>query len=211
MSAVYIAFAQKPTVTLQGGITSASLQGDAAESFRDFIEKSNGRVTSNSKTGIYAGVDGNIPLGEHFSFQPGLHYTQKGYELKGEMTIKGAEFMSPNAKARLTTHYVEVPALLSTSLAPGLEIALGPQLSYLAKADLRATAGAAGFNFYRRDFDATEKMNQWDAGVRAAAAYQLGSGLRITAGYTHGLMKADANENMDVYNRSFNVGLGYRF
>jgi hypothetical protein len=167
-------------------------------------------VTTNSKTGLFAGANANIPLTDVFSFEPGLYYSQKGYEMKGQMTVKGAEFLSPNAKATLTSHYIDLPLLLKANLN-GFQVFAGPQVSYLAKADLKTTAGALGFNFYKNTFDATDQLNQWDAGITGGIGYQVSKNVNISASYEHGLMKTDANQNMDAYNRSFKVGLGINF
>ena len=59
--------------------------------------------------------------------------------------------------------------------------------------------------------DATEQFNRWDAGITGGIGYQFANGLNITAAYDHGLSKADKNQNMEAYNRSFKVGLGISF
>lgn len=200
----------QPTFGIKAGLTSASIKGDAANSFNSLVDYSGGAFTTQSKMGFYGGVDANIPLTDQLSLQPGLLYSQKGYQLKGELSIKGAEFVSPNAKATLTSHYIDMPVLLKGNFN-GFEVFAGPQVSYLAKADLKTTAGVLGFNLYKNTFDATEQLNRWDAGITGGVGYQFSNGVNISASYDHGLMKADANQNMDAYNRSFKVGLGFRF
>ena len=87
----------------------------------------------------------------------------------------------------------------------------GPQVSYLAKADLKTTAGVLGFNFLNNTTDATQQFNRWDAGITAGLGYQLANGVNLMAAYDHGLSKADAGQNMNAYNRAFKVGLGFSF
>lgn len=200
----------KTTVGFKAGITSASIQGDASESFKNLIDYTNGSLTTNSKTGFFGGVNVNIPVTEKFSIEPGLYYSQKGYELKGELNIKGAEFLSPNAKATLNSHYIDLPILAKGNFS-GFQVFAGPQISYLADADLKVTAGAMGFNFYKRTMDAKDQLNEFDASIIGGVGYQLSKGINITAMYDHGLMKTDANKNMDAYNRSFKVGVGINF
>ena len=149
-------------------------------------------------------------MSEAVSLEPGLYYAQKGYELTGELAIKGAEFLGANARARLTSHYVDLPVLVKVNMS-GFQVFAGPQLSYLAKSDLRTTAGVLGFNLLNKTMDATEQFNRWDAGVTGGVGYQFANGLSLTAAYDHGLMKTDKNQNMDAYNRAFKVGLGFRF
>jgi hypothetical protein len=105
---------------------------------------------------------------------------------------------------------VDLPLLLKANVG-GLEVFAGPQVSYLAKSDLKTTAGILGFNVLNRTMDATEQFNRWDAGVTGGVGYQFANGLNISAAYDHGLSKVDANERFDSYNRSFKVGLGFRF
>ena len=59
--------------------------------------------------------------------------------------------------------------------------------------------------------DATQQLNRWDAAITGGVGYQFGNGVNITAAYDHGLMKADANKNMESYNHSFKVGVGFTF
>ncbi len=139
-----------------------------------------------------------------------MFYAQKGAELKGQLAIKGLEFLSPNAKAKLTSHYIDLPMVLKANIN-GFQIFAGPQVSYLAKADLKTTAGALGFNLLNNTMDATEQFNRWDAGITGGIGYQFANGFNVSASYDHGLTKMDANKNMDAYTRSFKVGLGFRF
>ena len=206
-----IAFAQtQPSFGIRAGISSSNIKGDAANSLNDLLDYTNGRIVTNNKTGFYAGAYTNIPIGNSISIEPGIGYTQRGYEMKGELGIKGMEFIGANAKAQLTSHYIDVPVMLKVNME-GLQILAGPQLSYLAKSDLRTTAGVLGFNLFNKTMDATEQFNRWDAGFTGGIGYQFGNGLNIAATYDHGLSKLDANQNFDAYNRSFKIGLGFNF
>ncbi|HEY0731775.1 MAG TPA: porin family protein [Chitinophagaceae bacterium] len=206
-----IAFSQDNiSAGIRAGIVSSSIRGDANNSLRDMLEFTDGMVTTKNNTGFYAGANTHIELGKGFSIEPGIYYSQKGYEMKGEIDLKGIEFLGANAKAQLTSHYVDVPVLLKANIG-GLEIFGGPQVAYLAKADLKATAGALGFNFFSRKLDATEEMNRWDAGITGGLGYQFENGLNLRASYEHGLSKLDKNQNMEAYNQAFKVGIGFKF
>lgn len=200
----------KPSFGIEAGITSSSIKGDAAKGLDQLVGFANGAITTAPKNGIYAGVNADFPISSNFSINPGLTYTQRGYEMMGEMTIKGAEVLSPSAKATLTSHYIDLPVLLKGNFN-GLQVFVGPQVSYLASADLKTSAGVAGFNFFKKTFDASNQLNQWDAGVKAGVGYQFDNGINLAASYDHGLMKTDANKNFDAYNRSLKVGIGFRF
>jgi hypothetical protein len=200
----------QPTFGIRGGITSSTIKGDAAKSLNSLLDYTNGMVSTNSTTGFYGGVYANIPLGSSISVEPGVFYAQKGYELKGELNVKNMDFLGINAKAKLQSHYVDIPVLLKANVG-GLQVFAGPQVSYLAKADLRTTAGVLGFNLLNRTLDASEQFNRWDAGITGGLGYQFANGVNIMASYDHGLSKADANQSLESYNRAFKVGIGYNF
>ena len=204
-------FAQvQPTFGIRAGIASSSIKGDAPNSLNNLLDFTNGAVTSSGHTGLFAGGFVSIPLGSVMSVEPSISYAQKGYNLRGELNIKGAEFIGANAQAKLTTHYIDMPVVLKANMN-GFQVFAGPQVSYLAKADLVTTAGLLGFNLLNKKMDATNQFNRWDAGFTAGLGYQFANGVNITAAYDHGLMKTDANKNLDAYNRSIKVGLGFSF
>jgi hypothetical protein len=204
-------FAQSKTgAGIRVGFTSAGLKGDAVSSLQNIIDYSAGMVTASNRTGLYGGGYVSVPLGGIMSLEPALYYAQKGYELKGALNLKGAEFLGVNAKAALTAHYLDLPVVLKANLN-GFQVFVGPQVSYLAKADFRTTAGVLGFNVLDKTMDATQQFNRWDAGVTGGIGYQFSNGLNITAAYDHGLSKVDANKSFESYNRSVKVGIGFSF
>lgn len=195
---------------IRAGVTSSTMKGEAVNSLNGLIDYTNDAITSNSRTGFFAGGNVNIPISEAISVEPGVYYAQKGYELRGELNLKNAEFIEASAKAQLQSHYIDIPVVLKANIG-GLQVFAGPQVSCLAKADLRTTAGVLGFNVFNHTMDATEQLNRWDAAITGGIGYQFGNGFNINASYDHGLSKADANKNFEAYNRAFKVGLGFRF
>lgn len=205
------AFSQgKPSFGIKAGVSHSGLKGEAVNNLQDMMDFSDGMITTQNKTGFFAGGNATIPVSKSFSVEPGLYYSQKGYTLKGELEIKGLSFLGANAKAQLNTHYIDLPVVAKVNTG-GLQFFAGPQLSYLAKADLRMTAGALGFNLYDEKMDATDELNRWDAAIIGGIGYQFTNGMNISASYDHGLSKTDANKRFDSYNRSFKVGVGFTF
>ena len=205
-----IAFAQTPSFGIKAGLSSASIKGEAANSLNNLIDYADGAISSGSRTGFFAGGNVAIPLGANVSIEPGVYYAQKGYALNGELNMKGLEFIGANAKAQLQSHYIDMPLLVKANMG-GLQLFAGPQVSYLAKADLKTTAGVLGFNVFNRTMDATEQFKRWDAGLTGGIGYQFTNGFNISASYDHGLSKVDANDRFEAYNRSIKVGAGFRF
>lgn len=201
---------QNPSFGIRAGLSSASMRGDAVNSMKDLLDFTNGKVTSGSRTGFFAGGYATIPVSEIVSIEPALYYSQKGHEMKGELGLKGMEFLGVNAKAYLNARYIDVPVLVKASFN-GFQVFAGPQVSYLTQANLHTTAGAFGINFLNRKMDATDQYNRWDAAVTGGIGYQFANGLNVMAAYDHGLLKADANRNTDAYNQSVKVGIGITF
>ena len=206
-----ITFAQtKPSFGVKAGLSYAGLQGDAVKSLGNLLDFSNGRITTGNRTGYFAGGYINLPISKNISVEPGLYYTQKGYELKGALNIKGLDFLGANAKSQLQSQYLDIPISIKADLG-GLQIFAGPQFSYLMNANLRTTAGALGFNLLNNNTDATAQFNRWDAGVTGGIGYQFTNGLNLFASYDYGLSKIDVNKNLNAYNRGLKVGIGFRF
>jgi hypothetical protein len=201
---------QKISIGVKAGLSQAGLRGDAVNSLNGLIDVTNGAITSGQRSGIFAGAFASIPVGQMFSVEPGIYYAQKGYELKGELGIKGAEFLGANANARLNSHYIDIPVVLKANIN-GFQLFAGPQVSYLAKADLNTRVGALGFNIVDETMDATQQMNRWDAGVTGGIGYQFTNGLLVTAAYDHGLSKVNSGQNLETYNKAFKVGVGLKF
>lgn len=206
-----VAMAQdKTSFGIRGGMTSSSMKGDANESLQNLLEVTDGMITTRNQTGMYAGGFVSIPVGGQFSIEPGVYYSQKGYELHGALDLKGVEFLGVNAKAQLKSQYIDMPLLVKANFN-GFQVFAGPQVSYLTRADLKTSAGLLGFNLLSEKFDVTDEFNRWDAGVTGGIGYQFSNGFHVTAAYDHGLTKVDANRNVDAYNRSFKVGVGFSF
>lgn len=206
-----LSFAQSsPSFGVRGGASVSGMRGDAVNSLQDMLDFADGMITTNDRTGFFAGAYVAVPLSNVVSLEPSVYYTQKGYNLTGELNIKGAEFIGANAKARLNTSYIDIPVLIKANFN-GLQLFAGPQVSYLASADLKTTAGLLGFNLFNNTTDASEQFNKWDAAITGGAGYQFSNGMNITASYDYGLTKVDKNQNLDSYNRGFKVGLGFKF
>lgn len=200
----------KTSFGVRGGLSTANMQGDAVENLNSLLDYTDGMITTKNRTGFFAGAYTAIPLTENVTIEPGVYYTQKGYELRGDLNLKGLDFLGANAKAQLTSQYVDMPLLIKGNFG-GFQVFAGPQVSYLVKADLATTAGVLGINLLNRKMDATEQFNRWDAGITGGVGYQFANGFNILAAYDHGLSKVDANQNLNSYNRSFKVGVGMSF
>ncbi|MCP9753000.1 porin family protein [Ferruginibacter sp. HRS2-29] len=206
-------FAQAQTPVkfgVKAGLSNTGMRGDAVNNLSDLLDFTDGMVKTTNRNGFFAGGYVNIPLDNMLSFEPGIYYTQKGYNLAGEPNVKGFDFLGANAKAQLQSQYIDIPVLLKADLG-GFQIFAGPQFSYLVKSDLRMTAGVLGFNLLDRKIDATDQFNRWDAGITGGVGFNVSKNINISASYDYGLQKVDANKNVNAYNRGFKVGIGVGF
>lgn len=205
------AFAQiKPTFGVKVGIVSSGIRGDAADNLNSLLDFSDGMITTAGHNGFFAGFNSNIPVNENFSIEPGIYYSQKGYELKGALNIKGLDFLGANVKAVLQSQYIDMPVLLKANFG-GLQLFAGPQLSYLVKWDLKTTVGVLGINLLNKTMDVTSQFNRWDAGLAGGIGYQFSNGINLMASYDYGLLKTDANKNVNAYNHAIKLGIGVNF
>lgn len=205
------AFAQENiSFGLRGGLASYNMRGDAVSNLGSLLDLANGMITTKSRTGFYGGAYVDIPLGVDFSIEPGLYYTQKGYELNGNLNLKGFGFLGAGAKAQLQADYVDIPLLLKLK-AGSFQVFAGPQFSYLTKANLHSTAGVLGINLLNNNLDVTNNFNRWDAGVTGGLGFAVSKNFNITASYDYGLQKVDAGQRVKSYNQGFKIGLGVGF
>src|SRR4051812_3862731 len=111
-----LAMAQsKPVIGIKAGLSSSELSGDAVNSLQNVLDFTNGNISTSRHTGIFGGAYINVPVSGNISIEPGLYYTQKGYQLNGELNMKGLEFLGANAKAELTSQYIDLPVLVKAS------------------------------------------------------------------------------------------------
>jgi len=200
----------KPSFGVRGGVSSANMRGDAVNSLGNILDFANGMITTGNRTGFFAGGYAAIPLSDVMSVEPALYYSQKGYELKGGLNVKGLSFLGANAKAKLNAQYIDLPVLLKANIN-GFQVFAGPQVSYLMNADVRTTAGVFGVNLLNTKISATSQFSNWDAGVTGGVGYQFTNGMNAMASYDYGLTRVDANRSLNSYNRSFKVGIGMSF
>ena len=204
-------FAQNmPSFGIKAGITSAGIRGDAIGNLDNLLDFTNGMVSKSNHTGFFAGVNSTIPIGENFSVEPGIYFTQKGQEIRGNISGKVGDLIGVSAKAVLQANYIDVPVLLKASFG-GFQIFGGPQVSYLTSADLKTSAGVLGINLLNKSIDASSVLNKWDAAVTGGVGYQFSNGINLSASYDYGLLKADANRNAAAFNHAVKVGIGVNF
>lgn len=209
LASIFATAQVKPII--KAGIINSTWKGDAQQTLLSLTDKAEGFIDTRNRTGFYAGGAVDIPLGDNFSFEPGLVYTQRGYGLRGNLTINALKISALNARATAQMHYVDVPVLFKVKLAGGFTIFAGPQVSYLVKNNLRADVNVLGFSLLNTNLDITNQFNRFDVGVTGGIGYESESGIGINAAFERGFNRLDKNQNFSVFNQGVKVGLTYKF
>ncbi len=196
---------------IRAGAIFSKWQGADLQVIEDLLDKTDGYLVTKGKTGFHVGTYVNIPIGETFSFEPGLQYSKKGYSIKGDFQIPVLKYLGLNVGAQVQSHYIDIPLPIKANVYKGLQVYAGPQVSYLVRSSLNAKLGILGISIFNRGFGITERFNRVDMGLIGGVGYQFDNGLNVQAGYDYGLSKLDKNDNYDVYNRVIKVSVGYSF
>lgn len=170
-----------------GGVNFSNVSGD-------FVED------SEMRTGFDVGVLAQVPLGMVLTFQPEIHYSQKGFE--AEQTVLGTVF-----EVETTLTYLDIPLLLRMGmpLAEGLDVDLlvGPYIGV----GLSCEGSVDG-----EDAEDCDEDPATDFGVMAGAGFSwaMGAGdLMIDGRYQWGF--SEIFEEVDMKNRNIQVLVGYAF
>ena len=206
------AMAQQSKISfgVRGGLSNSGMKGEAVDNLQNLVEVTDGMITTKNTSGFFAGAYTSIPLSEKVSIEPGIYYTQKGYELGGSLDLKGIEFLGIGAKLKLQSDYIDMPVLVKGNFN-GFQVFGGPQLSYMTKADLQTKASILGINLLNKSIDVTDEFNRWDAAITGGVGYRFANGFNVSAQYDHGLSRVDKNKSVNSYNRAFKVGVGFEF
>ncbi|MBX9782264.1 MAG: PorT family protein [Chitinophagaceae bacterium] len=199
----------KPVI--KAGIINSTWNGDAQQTLGSVLDKTNGILDSRSRTGFYIGGAVDLPLGEIISIEPGLTYTQRGYGLRGNLTINQLKIDALNARATAQMSYIDFSVLIKVKPAGGLTLFAGPQVSCLAKNNLRADVAVPGFSLLNTNLDITNQFNWFDVGVTGGVGYEFANGFGINAAFERGFNRIDKNQNFRAFNQGIKAGITYKF
>jgi hypothetical protein len=185
------------------GLASASISdadlGDLAET----------GVSAETKRrmGFQIGAYLTQPLSGNVSFQPEVHYIQKGAKLAVNVTdIEGIPATS--AEAALKFAYLEVPLLLRLDLGEGRSVrpflVAGPALAYRISCNLGLSVSGASFNTncdesLDGETESDDPFKKFDASIMAGAGVAGTMGalpLSVQARFSYGLLNI-ANDAVD--------------
>lgn len=98
----------------------------AGLNYSNIYDSKGDNFDAEGKFGAAAGLFLAIPIGRFLGIQPEILYSQKGYKQTGA-------FLGSNYDLTRTSHYIDIPLLVSIKPASFITVQVGPQFSYLLK------------------------------------------------------------------------------
>lgn len=154
----------------------------AGLAFSNYTSKVDGdNESGDSKAGVAVGVVTDVPLGKNLSFQPAVHYVQKG--TKNEETSGGETF-----KMKLNIHCIEVPLNLlynASSNTGTFFIGAGPTFGFSlsGKISYKSDTGSDSEKIEIGNDPDNDFMKGFDVGANILAGYHLYNGILIATGH----------------------------
>jgi hypothetical protein len=165
----------KPRIGIKGGVNLATLEID---------DQSTPNMNTNMKTSFHGGVFANIPISGGFRFQPEAMYSGQGTK----SSVRSSTDAHLAGINEYDFRYIAVPLMLQWMSTAGVFVELGPQFSYLAKA-----------NGDRQNDNSVELKNsdyvkKTDFAGAAGIGYLSRVGLGLNARYVNGFSNVWNND-----------------
>ena len=193
-------WSQKARVGVTGGLSISNMRGEV-----NGVDQK-----KNSKTGFTAGMLVDVPLQGHITFQPGLHYVQKGKE---------EDQQNGSIKQTLTTalRYAELQLnfLYNTNYSgehkENFFVGLGPAVSinvpskFVTKINGQKTESDITFG------NKSENFRGFDFGANALAGIRFSNGFFVSFNYTLGLrnLVPGGSDSDKIRNYCFGIRIGF--
>ncbi|MFZ4752258.1 MAG: porin family protein [Chitinophagaceae bacterium] len=162
-----------------------------------------------SRLGFHVGLQSDLILNKHMTFQSELLYTLKGGYFKSDRVNVSEEYWSDLS-------YVQLPLMLTYKLDVNkayIFVAGGPFLSKLIHTAHRYYSNGENIENgqLRIGLDIfTDQIKPWDAGVKLKAGFELKKGFSMSAFYD--ISTADINPQFTVTrNKTFGVQWAFLF
>jgi Outer membrane protein beta-barrel domain len=161
------------------------------------------KLPSDMKFGVTAGLLFDMPINEHFIFQPAANFVQKGFN-----TSDG------DHSSHTTLNYIEAPLnfLYRQNSSKGFFAGIGPSIGYGISGKLKDETGEENIHFGSNENE--DDLKTMDLGGNVLAGYLFGNGLQVSANYNQSfsnLAIGDAASDIKIKNNYFSVRVGYFF
>lgn len=165
---------------VKGGINIANFSGSTVDDLSD--QKS-------SVIGPYFGVFYNAKIADQFSIQPELVYSGQGSQLE-----------EGNLEIKYQVNYLNFTPLVRWNSPSGFFLGTAPQIGFRLSAKIK---------YMDQEEDIKDDVKSTDFSWAFATGYELKSGLGFYARYNLGLASIAEDEDEDIKNSVFQVGLRY--
>jgi Outer membrane protein beta-barrel domain len=203
-------FSQKTRVGVTAGITTANMNGTVNNVKLD---------TKKTVTGWTVGFLVDAPIGKsHFSFQPAIHYTQKGRLLSEENKVKSwlalryadvhLNFLY-NSKGK-TTFFIGGGPSLGLDLPSTKIVRTLNTTAVNGNPDPKYSRSETKVKFGKENLDDLKGL---DYGVNILTGFRITKGFSVTVNYTFGLRNIASNgtPNDNIKNGCFGARFGWLF
>lgn len=138
-----------------------------------------------NKASFHIGLLGHIHMADHFALQPELVFSAQGMKYGDDQ--------------KYNLNYINAPLLFQYMFDNGFRLQGGPQVGFLVNAEADGT-------------DVKDDLKGADIGIAIGASYvNPGTGFGFDVRYNHGLSNINENDNPDLFNRGFQLGVFYLF
>lgn len=191
-------YAQKMRIGFTTGVSVSNYQSKVDG------EKGSG----NAKAGFTAGLLLDVAVGKHFSFQPALHFIQKG--TKDEQTVLGT-----TVKVKINVNYIEVPLnFLYNSRGKSVNyfIGAGPSIAFALNGKYKFSDGSSSLNETLKFGSSDEDfMKPLDLGANFVTGFSLPNGIMFSVNYNAGLnnLFPHGTDDGTLKSHYFGIKFGY--
>lgn len=147
-------------------------------------------VEADMKAGLHLGALAHIHLSEQWALQPELVFSMQGAK------------SNDADDAKINLNYLNVPLLFQYMFDNGFRLQAGPQLGFLLSAKTKSDGDS---------FDVKDSFNSIDLSIPVGVGYVTPSGFGIDARYAFGLSNISEEDDADLTNGGFQIGVFYLF
>jgi hypothetical protein len=142
-------------------------------------------ASNETKASFHIGLLGHIHMASNFALQPEVVFSSQGTKYGNDLELE--------------LNYVNVPLLFQYMFDNGFRLQAGPQLGFLVSAKANGA-------------EVKNSFNGVDLGLGMGASYvNPASGFGVDVRYNHGLSNINENDNVESFNRGFQLGVFYLF
>ena len=185
------------------GVTAGLAVSNGISNYKEENEKE----TYDPITGLNIGVFAAIPVGKHFSFNPGINFIQKGSKDSDTYDDWGGEPYTFNVWARANCLELGLPLLYNTNAKNGnFFVGAGPTFTLALNGRTKIDVTGEQPVDRKIEFGNSEEddMRPFDIGANMLAGFTMKNGLFFSANYNIGLLNLTPGKDADDLSMKFN-------